>query len=425
MLSLLTLPASLELKNGRKMRTPKNLGGKGAMKRIAHKLIIQPPLWVVMLVFAFLAVAGSIALCDEELAKREIRMGREAAAEVEKEHKLITDPQIIERVNSIGQAIAKIANSVRVDASYGSSEICQFEYKFKVIEDDDINAFSLPGGFVYVNSGLLNYVQSDHELAAVLAHEIAHASHHHMTYLLKEQSRLDGRIALVLLAGMLTKMNATDLGNVLIGAQLVKIARMSGYGQKAEQDADRTAVDYLVKSNYNPVGMVTFLERLARDYTNLPQPELGILRTHPPSRVRVKNTIARIEALGLPIKRRDVTKAVKAETEITSINGQQIARIKLGERVLFEPAPTAEGLSSEERAQAIAERVNQLLDSEPQLREIKVDFDKKAVVARGNTLIVVTEEDVALQKKSAEELATQAANTIKQVIWQELVQSFY
>ncbi len=396
------------------------------MKNTAYYKLAKPPyIRLLLIIIALLVMIPSVTLGNDDLANREVKMGREAAREVEKEHKLVTDPQIVDRVNSIGNEIAKIANSIRVEASYGNPEICQFDYKFKVIEDDDINAFSLPGGFVYVNSGLLNYVQSDHELAAVLAHEIAHSSHHHMTYLLKEQSRLDGRIALVLLAGMLTKMNATDLGNVLIGAQLVKIARVSGYGQKAEFDADRTAVDYLAKSKYNPVGMVTFLERLSRDYATIPQSDLGILQTHPPSRQRVKNAIARIEELGLPINRRSVVKAVKAETEVASVNGQQITRIKLGDQILFEPAPMGDTLSSEERAKTIAEKVNQLLDSEPQVREVKVGSDHKTVLARGCPIIEVTDEDVAFQKKPAEEIAKQAADAIRKVIWQELVQSFY
>lgn len=107
------------------------------------------------------------------------------------------------------------------------------------------------------------------------------------------------------------------------------------------------------------------------------------------------------------------------------LNGQQITRIKLGDQILFEPAPMGDTLSSEERAKTIAEKVNQLLDSEPQVREVRVSSDHKTVIVRGCPIIEVTDEDVAFQKKPAEEIAKQAADAIRKVIWQELVQSFY
>ncbi len=223
------------------------------------------------LVVSLIAVLLAILLISptafaQNLGDPEIKMGRKAATEVEKDCKLVDDPAIVQRIEIIGNAIAEIANSLEVESTYGSSRITPFKYTIKVIDDEETNAFCLPGGYVYVNKGLLDDVQSDHELAGVLAHEIAHASHHHMAYMLKEQSKLDGRIALVLIAGILGNMDAQDLGQVLMGAQLVRIAYSSGYGQKAEEDADRAAIMYLNKAGYNPVGLLTFMERLARGY---------------------------------------------------------------------------------------------------------------------------------------------------------------
>ncbi|HUV05236.1 MAG TPA: M48 family metalloprotease [Armatimonadota bacterium] len=358
---------------------------------------------------------------DEDARKHEIEMGREAAAEVEKENKLVTDPQMNERVNTIGQRIAAVANSEPVPATYGRPDVYRFDYKFKVIDDNSVNAFSLPGGLVYVHTGLLNYVQSDHELAGVLAHEIAHASHHHVAQLLKQQSRLDAQMAFVLLAGVVTGVDTEDLGNLLIGAQLVRIARGSRYGQKAEADADATAVIYVEKAGYNPVGTLTFLERLASDYANGPNLDMGIMQTHPATRARSKSVLGQIRSLGLPVNRRAVADALKAKTEQVTVEGQPITQVKLGDNVLFEPAPIDDAVTSEQRAEAIATKVNQLLDSEPLLREVALSSDGRTVLARGEPIIVVTAQDSSLYQKPVSEVAAQAAAVLKHAIWQEMI----
>ena len=377
-----------------------------------------------LLITIMLALQGAVltpVYANEDAGKHEIEMGREAAAEIEKEHKLVTNPEITGRVNTVGQRIAAVANSEPVPATYGSSDVYRFDYKFKVIEDDSINAFSLPGGYIYVHKGLLNYVRSDHELAGVLAHEVAHASHHHITHLLKKQGRLDGQMALILLVGVLARVDTEELGNLLIGAQLVRIARGSGYGQKAEADADATAVSYVRKAGYNPVGIMTFLERLAGDYASSPNLDMGIMQTHPAPRVRCKSVLNQIKSLGLPINRREVADALKARTEQATVNGQPVIQVKLGDTVLFEPAPINSTLTSEQRAEAIATRVNQLLDSEPVLREVALSPDRRVVLARGEPIIVVTAQDSSLYEKPVGEVAAQAAAVLKYAIWQEMI----
>ncbi len=99
--------------------------------------------------------------------KDEEQLGRDYAKEVEKTSKMSTDAALLARVQRVGAVLAKIANEQEVPAGYGSSKIIKFNYQFKVIEDNDVNAFSLPGGFVYVNTGLLKFVESDDQLAGV------------------------------------------------------------------------------------------------------------------------------------------------------------------------------------------------------------------------------------------------------------------
>jgi len=139
-----------------------------------------------------------------EIGANEIKLGQEAAAEVAKDSKFITDPAILERVRTIGQKIVKVANSKSIVALYGSDRVTPFEFDFQVIADKDVNAFSTPGGHVYINKGLLDFVQSDQELAGVIAHEITHASHHHMVYLIKKSEGASNLGALAVLATILS-----------------------------------------------------------------------------------------------------------------------------------------------------------------------------------------------------------------------------
>lgn len=381
--------------------------------------LLSATLIILFLGLALLAGAAGAANGTSQ-RDREIQMGKEAAKEVEKDAKLITDAAIVDRVKKIGQAIASVANSVEVPAAYGQSAMLNFDYTFKVIEDKDVNAFSLPGGFIYVNTGLLDFVQSDDELAGVLAHEVAHASHHHMVQLLKEQAKLNNQIAAGLLIGILAKMPQEDLGNAMLGMELYRTAKTSGYGQKAEADADRTAVAYMHKAQYNPVGLLTFIERLAR------KPEvvtLGIFQTHPPSRERAKAIIEQLDAMQIPINRRAVTRAIRAESRMVNVDSETYATVFLdGEKVLRVAADDSQ--TAEERAAKLAKSINAILDAGVQLRDIKAD-DGPSVTVKGRPVIVITEADAQTNGMPAADVAKEAAAAIKRVVWKQQIDQLY
>ena len=113
---------------------------------------------------AILLAAPSLSLA----ATSEDDLGKKYAEDVKKQYKLIKDPTVVDRVNQVGRQLADIANQTEVPASYGSSELAKFKYEFYVVDDPDPNAFSLPGGKIFVNSGLVKMVGSDDELAGVL-----------------------------------------------------------------------------------------------------------------------------------------------------------------------------------------------------------------------------------------------------------------
>ncbi len=355
----------------------------------------------------------------------EVRMGREAAQEIERTLRIINDPALVERVNRIGQEIAAVANASNIPITWGINKRSQFQYTFKVVDDKDVNAFSLPGGFIYVNKGLLDYVQSDHELAAVLAHEIAHAAHHHLLRLGQENEKINRRVTLpTLLVMVLSGAPARDLSNVMMGVQLYQIAKLNGFTQEAEIDADRAAILYLMQTKYNPVGMLTFMERLARDEARRPERQLGIFRTHPPSRERAQAMLNLFRELNIPVNRRAVARILPVELREKTVQDRSLVEVYLDSVPVFAPADR-DGQTSAERARQISERLDSLLNEGIQMFDIRLSSDRRTVVARSHPILTIEPEDAALHGKSMQELAEQVSNAIKRALWNEQIQRAY
>lgn len=342
----------------------------------------------------------------------EVKMGREAHEELLKSGiKIVRDPKIIERVETIGKKIATATNANPVPATFGSDKFVKYDYQFFVVDDKDVNAFSLPGGFIYINKGLLDYVQSDDELAGVLGHEIVHAAHHHVAKLQREQSRLNNQLALGLLAAILARVPTEDTYNLMTGLQLLAVQKVNGHGQNAERDADHAGIVVAAKAGYNPVGALTFMERLARDERARREVELGVFRTHPPSPERADAMIAQIKAMNLPINRRAVTNAIKASTRGVEVSGREVTELLLDGKVLFRSA-------SANRAEGAAAKINRLLDEDLQLFELK---QKGATVsARGQAILVVQPDDAEVSAQtSPEAVADQAVKVLRNVLYKQ------
>lgn len=356
-------------------------------------------------------LAASKAKMDEE-----VKIGTEAAAEIAKESKFIDEPQMNAKVQAIGNAIAEVANSKVVKATYGNSEIYKFNYSFKIIDDKEINAFSLPGGFIYVNKGLMDYVQSDDELAGVIAHEIAHSAHHHAMHLIKTQDKqmVATAIGILLAAGLGAKSN--DLGNLAQAAQLIGVAKLSAYGQKAEFDADRTAVYYMAESKYNPVGMLTFMERLARDEIRKPQITYGIFATHPPAHLRASEIIDEMNKLKLPINRRLVTNYMRVK--VKPIQDTDAYSICITDTEIIRVAGTEKEKASI-RAERIAEDLGAVLLEGARIHDVRVSNNGKSIVMMGRQIISPEQEDAKLAGKTIQQITISAAKAIKRAMLNE------
>lgn len=355
--------------------------------------------------------------------QQEVEFGKKVVAEIEKQYKFITDPELVERVNRIGQTLAEIARRTQTQARYGEPGPAPFEYTFRIIDEKDVNAFSVPGGFIFVNKGLLDFVSSDDELAGVLAHEIAHASHRHVMKLIRDDAKVQQSVLLpALLVGVFGRLPSQDFAGLMTGAQLYRIARVSSFSQEAEVDSDLTALEYLRRSPYNPVGLLVFMERLAAEERKRPQIDWGIFRTHPITRARVETITRALQEYGIPIRRREVSPALAVHARMEDPQQPEgLYTVQFEKIRIFTPASLGEQESSRVRAERIAGLLNTLLDDGMQLFEVQLSADRRAVLIRGQEVVRVLDQDAQLAGKPAEAVAESAREAIRRLLWSDAV----
>lgn len=342
----------------------------------------------------------------EEL-KNDVEIGKKAAERADKELKASTNQEMIDRVNRIGGELAQIARNNKVDVTWGDKRLNPYEYKFKVVESKEVNAFSLPGGFIYVYDGLLNFVESDDELAGVLAHEIAHASLRHLATLQREQSKLDVFTLPLILISILSGGEGGS-GGVLLGT-LTNQAMGSGWGQSAERAADFAGFQYIMKSTYNPVGMLTFMEKLAREQRTLEAIDWGIYRTHPPSRERATSIEKYIRDAKIPLRRSAVSASYRVQSKVDDSGN---VKLTFNGRELF----SFGGADAKSRADSLIPKLNEFFDEVPELYEVTI-ASPATILYRKRPLLSLTDADASLARLSIDELAVSAVRSIKRELY--------
>src|SRR5437879_4363956 len=212
--------------------------------------------------------------------EREISLGKQLAQEVERSSKLIDDPVVTEYVNRVGQNLVRNSDA-------------RVPFTIKVIDSDEVNAFALPGGFFYVNSGLILRAQEESELAGVMAHYISHVTARHGTKnATKGELMQMATIPLMLLGPVGWAGYGLYEGlNIAIPLTYLKFSRDS------EREADFLGLQYMYKAGYDPNAFVTFFERIQVDEKRRPGTIPKVFSTHPPTPDRIESAqkeIARI-----------------------------------------------------------------------------------------------------------------------------------
>jgi predicted Zn-dependent protease len=227
---------------------------------------------------------------DAVLSKsRERQLGHSVLLQLRNAGVILEDPLLTEYINVLGSQLASHAHDG------------DFEFQFFVINDSAINAFAMPGGTIGVNSGLILASENESELAGVLAHEVSHVTQRHIARSLYEQQRssmlsIASMIAAVLL-GATTDASGEAVSGILTAGQAAAMQQQLNFSRAHEQEADRIGIDVLSAAGFDPNGMSTFFEKLARRYGTTTQVVPEFLRSHPMSTSRVAEARGRARQL--------------------------------------------------------------------------------------------------------------------------------
>lgn len=340
----------------------------------------------------------------EKELQEDRELGRKAVEYYDTQYPPSKDDAAVARVKQIGGALALIANATPVKTLWGDSRHANFQYTFKVVESKDVNAFSLPGGTIYVFDGLVKFCESDDELAGVLAHEIAHAEQRHIATLRREQAKMEKFTLPLILAAILT--GGAALGPIAAGTGLVGTAITNGWSQKAETSSDYAAYQYLSKSSYEPTGLLTFMERLRLQEFNQTQgQDLGIFRTHPPSRVRAERISEYMKVGGHPQRRSVVTRTFRTTVRPDSSG---TIRLVFGDKPLF----VIGGKDASTRAARLTQVFNDFFDSVPEPYEVR-ELEAGEIRGGNRLLVKFTAADAAAVGQPLDALTKNAARNVR------------
>jgi predicted Zn-dependent protease len=212
--------------------------------------------------------------------EKEIALGKQLAQEVERQAKIIDDPIIAEYVNRVGQNLVRNSDA-------------KVPFTIKVLDSEEVNAFALPGGFFFVNSGLVLKADTEAELAGVMAHEIAHVAARHGT---RQATR--GELAQI---GMIAMSIAIPYGwtgyAIRQGAGLAIPMGFLQFTRAFEKEADYLGLQYLYKSGYDPTAFVDFFEKIQTLEKKKPGTMAKVFSTHPMTDDRIKSAQVEIQKI--------------------------------------------------------------------------------------------------------------------------------
>ena len=212
--------------------------------------------------------------------EKEIALGKQLAQEVERQAKIIDDPAIAEYVNRVGQNLVRNSDA-------------KVPFTIKVLDTEEVNAFALPGGFFFVNSGLILKADTEAELAGVMAHEIAHVAARHGT---RQATR--GEIAQI---GMIAASIVVPYGwtgyAALQGASMAIPLGFLQFSRGMEREADYLGLQYLYKTGYDPTAFVDFFEKVQSMEKKKPGTVSKVFSTHPMTDDRIKASQEEIQSI--------------------------------------------------------------------------------------------------------------------------------
>jgi len=214
----------------------------------------------------------------------ERRIGEAIMVDVHHDRSLVDDTELTDYLNNLGYRLV------------ASSEGNRQDFEFFVLRDSTLNAFALPGGYIGVHTGLILAAQSESELAAVLAHEIAHVTQHHLARIIAKQEQSMVTTLAALAVAILAARSSPQMANAAMAtAQATSIQTQLDFTREHEREADRIGIQTLAQAGFDPRGAVSFFERLQKSSRLYENNAPEYLRTHPITSERIADLQNRLE----------------------------------------------------------------------------------------------------------------------------------
>lgn len=236
-----------------------------------------------LILVVFSVSPGLCAEPDPDLAK-EVQIGRKAMARIEEEWPLTADPAVTSKLEMIASRLEPYMTR-------------RINWEIRLVKAEAVNAFCLPGGFIFFTTGMIDALKTDSELAAVMAHEMIHADRKHSLRMAAESNKVTiGALAVMLLSG--------GAAAPIILAQVAQVAITSSYTMELEAEADKLGLEALIQSGYSPTGMITLFEHFIAEEYKQPIHEYGIYMNHPESPKRLAAAVKTLHERNIPIERK-------------------------------------------------------------------------------------------------------------------------
>ncbi len=330
------------------------------MKRLQAAFLC---LFLVLIVAARPAEPSS----DKSMGSREEKLREQVSRQIEEHWELVCDPAVVARTSMLLQRLVPYTER-------------DLPYEVRIVQEELPNAFAIPGGLVYITSGMIDFCRSDDELSGIIAHELTHTDKNHIMTQVARNQKLS-------LAALLVIVASRGQGAAPVLANLAHVAIMNSYSRDLEREADFGGLDKLHSAGYSPAGMVTIMERLSEEQLKHPWVDPGIYMDHPDTKERIGYLVDSIRRKGWPLHRKDSLRVLR--TDVASRKGY-VELLVDGEPVWACP----ESEAAVERLDRAAEILDESFQLELAPYDIQVMDHAGSRVLRVGRSVVATLDDV-------------------------------
>lgn len=238
-----------------------------------HKILQNQHICYAFVIFFIMALRTSVCFAEFSI-NDEIKFGKEFHERLVKQQLLLENKRLNDYITKIGNLVLK-----------GNKQV-PFDFRFFIINSSAINAFATPGGYIYINKGLISVVESEAELAGVIAHEISHSNARHISRIIEKSQRLNIATLAAVMAGILLGGGGEATAAIATFSVAGAASLNLKYSREHEEEADRMGLEYLTKAGYYPGAMIDFLKTMKK-YEFLSKNMPSYLLTHPVTDERI------------------------------------------------------------------------------------------------------------------------------------------